>query len=247
MDNSKNSTNFKVTVITVVKNAGKVISGLFTSVRDFKTADVEFIVLDGLSSDNTVELIKQNEGIIDTWLSEPDKGIYDAMNKAVKLARGKWLIFMGADDQLLEGFKDMIPQLKDENTIYYGKVFFHDTFITGPIKNNYTLTKTNICHQAIFYPVNVFKKYNYETQYVKCADYVLNLNIWDDPNFKFVYCDYLIANFPQGGFSTHTKDSAFENDKAWLFKQHLKTGAYYRYIKKTRGLFAMLKQIILNK
>src|SRR5882762_9694471 len=113
MDNSKNSTNFKVTVITVVKNAGKVISGLFTSMRDFKTADVEFIVLDGLSSDNTVDLIKQNEGIIDTWLSEPDKGIYDAMNKAVKLARGKWLIFMGADDQLLEGFKDMIPQLKD--------------------------------------------------------------------------------------------------------------------------------------
>jgi len=249
MDNTLAPLNFKVTVITVVKNADKVIERLFNSVRNFKNEQVEFIVLDGVSTDNTVELIKQNEDIIDTWLSEPDAGIYDAMNKAVKLACGQWLIFLGADDELLEGFKQIIPLLKDGNTIYYGNVFFHHAHITGKIKDNYTLTKTNICHQAIFYPKNVFKKYSYQTQYVQCADYVLNLNLWDDRDFKFVYYDYLIANFPEGGFSTHTRDLLFEHDRTQLFKKHLTRFAYYHYIYKKykkAGILEVLKQMLSN-
>jgi glycosyltransferase involved in cell wall biosynthesis len=62
-------------IIIVVRNAEKVIQGLFNSIRNFKTNEVEFVVLGGLSEDNTVELIKKNEDIIDTWQSEPDKGI----------------------------------------------------------------------------------------------------------------------------------------------------------------------------
>ena len=137
MVNSTTS-NFKVTIITVVKNAGTVITSLFDSVRKFKTNEVEFIVLDGVSTDDTLSIIKQNSDIIDTWLSEPDKGIYDAMNKATLLARGNWLLFMGADDQLLDGFPEIIPLLKDHDTVYYGKVFFHNKIYTGQI-NNYFL------------------------------------------------------------------------------------------------------------
>ena len=238
---------YKVTVITVVRNAGSVIEGLFNSLRAFKTTGVEFIVLDGASTDNTVELIKKNTDIIESWISEPDKGIYDAMNKAVKMARGEWLIFMGADDQLLPEFTQMLSSLKEKNTVYYGKVNFHDAFITGAIQNDYTLTKTNICHQAIFYPARVFEKYSYQTEYVKCADYVLNLNLWDDREFRFTFCDYLIANFPKGGFSTHTEDLLFENNRNQLFKQHLKWPAYYRYVKKKMGIKEMFKQLLFNK
>jgi glycosyltransferase involved in cell wall biosynthesis len=238
---------FKVTVITVVMNAEKVIQQLFNSVRNFKTSEVEFVVLDGVSKDGTVGLIKQNEDIIDMWISESDKGIYDAMNKAVKIAQGQWLLFMGADDELLEGFKNIIPKLKDERTIYYGKVFFHNKVITGEIENNYRLTKTNICHQAIFYPRSVFDKYQYEIEYVKCADYVLNLNLWNDPDFKFAYCDELIANFPEGGFSSNTADVAFESDKDGLFKQHLGLVAYARYLNKQVGTLGMFKKLILDK
>lgn len=247
MTDPRSSANFKVTVITVVKNAGKVIGGLFNSVRNFKSGEVEFIILDALSTDNTVELIKQNENIIDAWVSEADKGIYDAMNKAVKMARGEWLLFMGADDELLEGFTQMIAELKDRHIIYYGKVFFHDTVVTGPIKNDYMLTKTNICHQAIFYPKSVFEKYNYETRYIKCADYVLNLNLWGDTDFKFEYRDHLIANFPEGGFSSYTADEAFETDRERLFKKNLNRAAYLHYIKKNKGVPAMLKMMLLGK
>ena len=246
MADPKPSVNIKVTVITVVKNAGKTIGTLFNSVRHFKNDDVEFIVMDGLSNDDTVDIIKQNEDIIDRWLSEPDNGIYDAMNKAVELARGEWLIFMGADDELLPGFKQMVSLLKEEDTIYYGNVFFHNTVITGEIKSDYMLTKTNICHQAIFYHRNVFKKYRYQTEYVKCADYMLNLNLWDDPAFKFVYYNCLIANFPKGGFSTYTTDETFEKDKNFLFKKHLKATSYYHYLNHTYGFWAMLKKLMSN-
>jgi len=238
---------FKVTVITVVMNAEKVIQQLFDSMRELKTDEVEFIVLDGVSKDGTVDLIRKNEDIIDAWTSEPDHGIYDAMNKAVKMARGQWLLFMGADDTLLKGFRNIIPRLKDTNTVYYGKVFFHSKVITGRIEDDYRLTKTNICHQAIFYPKQIFEKYQYETQYIKCADYVLNLKLWDDTEFKFAYCDELIANFPEGGFSTNTVDTAFENDKADLFKQHLSLIAYARYLNKNIGTLGMLKKILLGK
>src|ERR1700753_1973743 len=128
MNNLTTDSNFKVSIITVVKNGEKTIDALFDSVRKFKTDDVEFIVIDGLSDDKTVELIKQNQDIVNTWKSESDNGIYDAMNKAVKLAKGRWVIFIGADDELLAGFKEIIPALVDKNAIYYGKVFFHNTY-----------------------------------------------------------------------------------------------------------------------
>jgi glycosyltransferase involved in cell wall biosynthesis len=247
MANLQSSINYKISIITVVKNADAVIQNLFKSVRAVKTEDIEFVVLDGGSTDKTINLLKKNEDIIDTWQSDPDNGIYYAMNKAVGLAKGEWMIFIGADDELLPGFKKIILQLKETNSIYYGKVLFHNKVITGPIESNYHLSKTNICHQAVFYPKAAFYKYSYETRYIKCADYVLNLKLWGDPDFKFVYCNELIAKFPEGGFSTNTIDVAFENDKEQLFKQHLKLVAYTYYLYKNFGAFKMIKRILLGK
>ena len=243
MDPSK---KLKVTIITVVKNGEKVIQRLFNSIREFKKPGVEFIVWDGLSTDNTVNIIRKNEGIIDKWLSVADLGIYDAMNKSVKLANGEWIIFIGADDELLQGFEQVIPLLKNENHIYYGNVFFHNSVVTGKI-NDYLMTKTNICHQAIFYHRNVFDTYCYETEYVKCADYVLNLNLWHNPGFKFVYVNYMIANFSKGGFSTYKEDFLFNTNRERLFREYLKPMSYYRFLNKTLGTYKTVKQILLNR
>ncbi|UKT63816.1 glycosyltransferase [Pedobacter mucosus] len=229
---------FKISIITVTKNAEKTIGVLFDSIRKFKANEVEFIVLDAISTDSTLALIKQNEDIIDYWKSEKDSGIYDAMNKAVKIAKGNWLIFIGADDELLEGFNLSISLLNQPKTIYYGKVFFHGLVFSGKIKDDYTLTKTNICHQAIFYPKSVFAKYKYQEEYIVCADYVLNLNCWNDPEFEFVYIDQLISNYAIGGYSGTIKDNLFEANKSNLFKQHLNAWAYFRYSwKKLKNLY----------
>jgi len=219
---------------------------LIKSISDHKTRSVEFVVVDGNSTDGTVDILKENEDVIDFWISKPDNGIYDAMNRAVNYVKGKWVIFLGADDQLLDGFNKMITLLKDANTIYYGNLLFYGKEFLK-VYDDYYLTKLNICHQAIFYPKAVFNQYNYDLQYKVYADYHLNLRCWNDPRFNFVHADHFISYFHEGGFSGVTKDEVFESDKDMLFKKYLKRSSYYRYLNRTLGFFGMFIRFVQNK
>lgn len=236
----------KVTVVCVTFNAAATLPVLLKSFEQYKTSDTELIIIDGNSTDDTLDVVKQNEALIDFWISEPDKGIYEAMNKSVTYIKGQWVVFMGADDELAEGFADMVNVLKQPDTIYYGNVIFYGKEFSK-VYDDYYLTKLNICHQGIFYPKAVFDKYQYDTRYRVYADYELNLRCWKDPDFKFVHYDYLVASFPEGGFSTHTKDLVFESERDQLFKKYLKPASYYRYLNRTAGAFKMFTRMLLNK
>lgn len=233
---------FLVSVICVTRNAASQLPGLIDSVRKYKTAEVEFIIIDGNSTDETVNCIKQNKDVIDFWLSEPDKGIYDAMNKAVGYAHGKWLYFIGADDILLDGFAEMLPRLEDDSTVYYGGVIYHGKPLSKEF-DNYTLAKSNICHQAIFYPAAVFKKYSYDTKYVIWADFHLNIRCWADPEFKFEYHKLIVANYGQGGFSETAVDAVFEKEREGLIRKYLGAYAYWRFLNRQHGAWGMIKRI----
>ena len=243
---SANNLRPLVSVICVTFNAAQTFPALISSIAAHKTGQVEFVVIDGQSTDATVDILKANEAVIDFWMSEPDQGIYDAMNKAVIHSRGEWLIFIGADDVLADGFNDMIALLKQPDTIYYGNVIFYGKEFKK-IYDDYYLTKLNICHQAIFYPRSVFDKYNYNLKYKVYADYYLNLQCWKDPQFKFVHEDHLVASFPEGGFSSYTKDLVFEAERDAIFKKYLKRGSYYRYLNRTLGFWGMFKRFVQNK
>jgi glycosyltransferase involved in cell wall biosynthesis len=235
-----------VSVVCVTYNAAKTLPSLIKSISDHKTRSVEFIVVDGNSTDGTVDILKENEDVIDFWISKPDNGIYDAMNRAVNYIKGKWVIFLGADDLLLDGFNKMITLLKDNNTIYYGNLLFYGKEFLK-VYDDYYLTKLNICHQAIFYPKAVFNQYNYDLQYRVYADYHLNLRCWNDPKFNFVHADHFISHFREGGFSGITKDEVFESNKDMLFKKYLKPSSYYRYLNRTLGFFGMFVRFVQNK
>ena len=88
----------KISVITVCYNAVDVIEKTILSVTNQTYNNIEFIVVDGGSTDGTISIIKRYEKQIDKWISEPDEGIYDAMNKGIKMASGGWLNFMNAGD-----------------------------------------------------------------------------------------------------------------------------------------------------
>jgi glycosyltransferase involved in cell wall biosynthesis len=244
--NELSGTSPKVSIVCVTYNAAGTLPNLFKSIQQFKTRDTELVIIDGNSTDNTLDLIKNKESLVDFWTSEPDNGIYEAMNKAVTHTKGQWIIFIGADDELAEGFGDMVAALKEADSIYYGNVIFYGNEFCK-VYDDYYLTKLNICHQGIFYPKAVFDKYQYDTKYRVYADYHLNLRLWKDPDFKFVYENYLVASFPEGGFSTTTKDLAFERERDQLFKQYLKRASYYRYLNRTIGAFRTLIRFILNK
>lgn len=89
-----------VSIITVVFHARQDLPALIESVAQFKRNDVEFIVIDGGSCDGTCELLRQYDSVIDYWVSEPDKGIYDAMNKGIAAAHGTFLLHLNAGDRL---------------------------------------------------------------------------------------------------------------------------------------------------
>lgn len=104
-----------VTVITAVLNAAGTIKGCIESVLSQDYPNLEHIVLDGGSSDGTVDILRQYDDRIALWKSEPDRGIYDAWNKCLIEARGEWICFLGADDELLPGAVSAYMALAAQN------------------------------------------------------------------------------------------------------------------------------------
>jgi len=98
-DNNEVSDWPLVSIITATFNAAHCLPMTIQSIREQSYGNIEWIVVDGASKDATVELIRQNEDVIDFWLSEPDTGIYDAWNKGLEHAHGEWICFLGADDR----------------------------------------------------------------------------------------------------------------------------------------------------
>ena len=82
-----------ITIITATYNAAQYLPRTIKSIREQTYENIEWIIIDGNSTDETIELIQQNEDVIDYWMSEPDAGIYDAWNKGISLARGEWIAF----------------------------------------------------------------------------------------------------------------------------------------------------------
>ncbi|MCS4040859.1 glycosyltransferase family 2 protein [Salinibacter ruber] len=103
-----------VSVVTVVRNADSVIAETIDSVLEQDYTPTEYVVVDGASTDRTWDIVQQYAGGIDTAVSEPDEGIYDAMNKGAELASGDWIIYMNAGDTFASS--DVLSSLKDPLT-----------------------------------------------------------------------------------------------------------------------------------
>ncbi len=209
-----------ISIITVVLNSAQTLEKAIKSVICQKIKDYEYIIVDGASVDGSIEIIKKYESELTCWISEPDEGVYDAMNKAVSLSSGKWVYFLGADDQMLDSFATAANYLKDEKTLYYGNVYRPniDRIYDGEF-SAYKLTCRNICHQSIFYPRYIWGKYLYNLKYPVFADYDLNMRCFADSDIKFQFIPVSIAIFSDKyGLSPTQGDIAFENDKLSLIK-----------------------------
>ena len=219
-----------ISIITVTRNAGDCIERAIQSVQAQSYPNLEHIILDGASTDNTVEILKQYNDKIAYWKSEPDKGVYNAMNNALAFARGDWFLFLGADDELYPGFSQMAEEnMIDKNCVYHGCTLWKN-MVMGQGYNGYKLAKENFSHQAMFYPREIFDKYRYDEKYVVRADYVLNMQIWADKNFRFEFHPLLIARYAAGGMSGKVEDTVFKKDRLRLIGKYLGYKNMIRYI-----------------
>lgn len=211
--------------------------------------DYECIVVDAGSTDGTLSLLVNRDRKLH-FISEPDKGIYDAMNKGISLAKGRFLYFLGAGDALRP---EILPRIakeipRDENAFLYGNVFRHDTHSVydGPFSSA-KLCEKNICHQAIFYDRTIFKLVGaYKTQFAMLADWALNIQCFGNPKIHKVYVDEVIADYEGAGLSEGQPDLAFHKEFFRLVRQNFGFSQYaalrMRWIQnKFRWHFSKLK------
>lgn len=233
-----------ISIITVSYNAAETIEQTILSVLNQNFDSFEYIFIDGGSTDGTVDIIKKYQHKIAYWVSESDKGIYDAMNKGVLASKGQYVYFLGGDDLL---FDDTVLQkissyLLNKNVVYYGNVLFKKRNVIYDGKfNSIKIVTRNISHQSIFYPRSVFEKFNFNTNYKIFADYDLNLKLFSNKSFNFVYVPITIALFnDEGASGSNTLDANFENDRLAIIKSNFPYWIYLYRVLRTQ-LFKLLK------
>jgi len=204
-----------LSIVIVTYNASSTLQQCLDSIYLQRLKEIKIVVIDGASTDGTIELLKKNESKLSFWKSEKDSGIYDAMNKALKFVNTEWVYFLGADDELLPDFSNFADQLKNKSLIYYANVVYKGKKHSGEV-SAYRQAKLGLFHQSIIYPASVFRKYKYNTKYKIAADYALNMQLYKDSEYQFKYSDYIIAKYNDTGVSSINEDINFEYDKQSL-------------------------------
>jgi len=215
-----------ITIVTVVFNNVNNIENTILSTLNQSYKNIEYLIIDGGSTDGTVDLIKKYNDSFDYWISEPDNGIYDAMNKALKIANGDFLIFMNSGDTFssIDTLFEVAHNIHDLNAIYYGNAIYlnsltRERFHRGGMFNKYRLAKTNICHQTIFFSKKVYKSISYNLKYKLFADWAYNMVLFKKHNY--IYLNLNIAFYDTSGVSALNTDKNFEKDLKKLILKHL--------------------------
>lgn len=225
-----------ITVVTVVYNGAEFLEDTIKSVIEQTYDNVEYIIVDGGSTDGTLEIIKKYEHAIDYWVSEPDKGIYDAMNKGIDLGSGEWINFMNAGDTFfyqttLQSVVELYP--KSVLAFYGDFCIVRDNGIE--IVNAYNMSKISLiflgsrvcCHQSVFYASCFIKNHKFNLDYRLKSDLDSYFNLIKAGG-EILKIDIPVARYSLVGVSASShKESLGEDDN--ILKVH--AGLYYYFYK----------------
>ena len=196
-----------LTVVTVVYNGALHIEKAVQSVLSQDYLNIEYIIIDGCSSDGTIDIIQSYENKIDYWMSAPDQGIYDAMNKGIMLSRGELIGFLNSDDYYEPGaIRAVIEDYKNKccRGIYYGNSFViqADLRIRYLSIGNASLWRgLGFKHQAMFVHRDIHKQFGlYNLAYRIAADYDFVLSAVSK-GVKLIHIDKTIVNYSNTGTS----------------------------------------------
>lgn len=218
--------NPKVSVVTVCLNSAGTIERTVQSVLSQDYQDIEYIVIDGRSSDNTLNILKQYEDKISLLISEIDSGLYDAMNKGVRLSSGEFIFFINADDRFTDSsvISDFVRtyQENSELNFIYGDVLLESDSGNARISKQLKrltspgLCMTTICHQAIFCKKSLFDDIGYYSQeYKVVSDYEWIMRAYKKNKLKSKHIDRSICEIGTSGL-TYTTSWQTEKRKVLL-------------------------------
>ena len=232
------ATSKLVSIITPTYNAGGKIAATVASVLRQDPALIEYHVIDGGSADDTVDIVRRLAPEADV-LTEPDAGIYDAVNKGIARSRARFFYVLGAGDVLRPG---IVAQLAAQlvalppNSILYGNVYWVSLkrVYDGPFTKR-NLTLRCICHQAMFIDRSLMEMLGaYDLRYPISADWHFNIRCFSDPRVRLHYIDEIIADYEGGGISHTGRDTQFQTDLPGLIRASFGT-RYFVFLKLYRA------------
>ena len=227
----------KISIITVVYNAVATIEQTILSVVKQDYSNIEYIIVDGGSTDGTLDIIKKYEDKIEHWVSEPDYGIYDAMNKGLTYATGDYIYYLGADDCLLapNSISQVVSFLQDNpevdvlcasvmmvDTVYRIEKVYSSNFSEADVLSGY-----NTPHQGMFVRREILQKHRFDTSYHIAADYKNFLKFYLDQNIALKKSAMIVAYYANDGVSGNGSDAQRMEDVRALQENGVNVTAYY--------------------
>lgn len=205
----KHSLSYKplVSVITVLYNGESHLEKTILSVLGQTYTNIEYILIDGQSTDGSIDIIKNYNQQIDYWISEKDNGISDAFNKGIRSSTGEWILLLNCGDKFYQNtsIDNIIKKLEENDQLITGISKHGNSFIPKKNinKNTYEYSKCMISHQATLINSNVYKTYGlYDTKLKIRMDYDFFCRIVGKVNFK--YYPIILIDYMPGGISSRS-------------------------------------------
>ena len=237
----------KVSVITVCYNAVLGIEKTILSVLNQTYSDIEYIIIDGASTDGTVDVIRKYADRISYFISEPEGGIYDAMNKGIRVATGEWINFLNACDTFYYNTSvenvfshDILP---DIDVIYGYQVHSYDygKFVRKRLPLTFFNLGMPFGHESSFVRAGVMKRIGFDTNYRIAADYNFFFNLYVSGK-KFKPVDAVVAEFESmEGVSSSTNTSLLTHLETSMVNGSFASAQY------KKGLLVLYVRVILKK
>ncbi|ATA72525.1 Glycosyltransferase, group 2 family protein [Capnocytophaga canis] len=230
-----------ISVVTVSYNAVSTIEETILSVINQTYPNIEYIIIDGGSTDGTLDIIKKYEDKIAYWVSEPDKGIYDAMNKGIQKVSGEWINFMNSGDEFYD--RDILNRIFLYGDWSKTDVICGDVSIKYPkrevVKKMLPMQDIEkgmvFCHQSSFTRTELHRNKLFNLTYKICADYDFFLQVYRE-GYSFSYINETISKFLYGGLSSDSMISLLV--EVW----HISGKKYNKHF-----MYVIMREFLLGK
>lgn len=239
--------NIKVSIITVVYNAADTIEQTIKSVIRQKTDSVEYILIDGMSTDGTYEIIQKYTDDVDIIIHEKDDGLYDALNKGIMLASGEIIGIIHGDDYYADKTISKIVAYYDtqDADILYGNALWFDESGEDSLYACYNIEelwfRMAVPHPAVFVRKKAYLKHGlFDTRYAIAADYDLMLRMYSE-KARFVHVDEVLAYFRKGGLSAKRQEECIEEAREISLRYIERCGEPDKWLHKIEETYAIRK------
>lgn len=229
----------KFSIITVALNPGKKLQETLDSVFCQTCTDYEIIIKDGGSTDGSTDKWKNTACV--RFFEEPDAGIYDAMNQAVRYAEGEFVLFLNcgdvlADKTVLERAAAVIDgedASGNGRLVIYGDTVGHRTnavIASSPKITGFTCYRNIPCHQSCFYSADLCKERPYDLQYKIRADYDHFLWCYYRAGARFLHMDFAVSSYEGGGYSESRENAKRDRDEyRAIVREYMTAAELFRY------------------